>query len=58
MEKWDIKYSSVCKCGDPSQTMNHITEKCSIHSYTGGLPGIHKLENEAIKWLCDLKLDS
>lgn len=56
MEKWDIKNSSIYKCGDPSQTMNHITGECSIHSYTGGLPGIHQLENGAIK--CDLKLDS
>lgn len=46
-----------CEYGYPLQTTSlSILEECSIHLFKGGLSGINKLENGAIKWLDDLKI--
>lgn len=43
-ENWDFKDSNnTCECEDRRRTMNHNIEKCSINTYAGGLPCIHKL---------------
>lgn len=48
IEKWNFNDSPTYECEDPLQTMNHITEKCLIHSYPEESSGIHKLENGTI----------
>ena len=47
--------SPNCDCG-VLQTMCHIVNECPITHLHGGINYLHKLQDNATKWLADLKL--
>lgn len=52
-----FKDLATCECRNPRQTINDIAEECLVYLHQVQLPGIHELENGALEWLSDLKLD-
>jgi hypothetical protein len=55
MYKWGKVESLLCKCG-MYQTIHHIVDNCSQTLFVGGLEKLHKAEEDAVKWMENLKL--
>jgi hypothetical protein len=53
LHKWKIKDSPHCNCGQ-IQTIRHIVEECPQTRYERGITGLHRCDEEAIDWLCNL----
>lgn len=56
MNKWGLREDAACDCGDPSQTMFHITDCCPLRSFGGGIRELHEVTPAAIDWLSNLNL--
>ncbi|VVC37555.1 Hypothetical protein CINCED_3A006497 [Cinara cedri] len=57
MYKWGMRVTETCDCGYESQTINHITTKCSIRVFPGTMEDIHLVKNEAVEWMKNLDLE-
>jgi hypothetical protein len=49
--------SDLCECGEEAQTMDHIVQRCPIHSYPGTIEDIYNLTQHAANWLRKLNVD-
>lgn len=55
MHKWGKVESPLCECG-MHQTIRHIVDNCLQTHFVGGLEKLHKAEEDAVKWIENLKL--
>ncbi|XP_047992992.1 uncharacterized protein LOC125231576 [Leguminivora glycinivorella] len=53
--RWGISPSPACDCGEPIQTIAHITEECPERRFPGNMQDLLAITPEARDWL--LKLD-
>ncbi len=51
MHKWELSDSPACDCGDPHQTMIHLTDYCPIRRFPGGIQKLNEVSKESIVWL-------
>ena len=56
MHKWGYRSDPSCDCGEPNQTMLHISNHCPFRSFPGGIQELHQTTPRAISWLNDLDL--
>ena len=57
MLKWGLKDSSVCECGAPEQTVDHILDICPQHRPPSGREGIVSLDEDTRAWLASTGLE-
>ena len=57
MLKWGLKDSSVCECGAPEQTVDHILDVCPQHRPPSGREGIVSLDEDTRAWLASTGLE-
>ena len=57
MLKWGLKDSSVCECGAPEQTVDHILDVCPQHRPPSGREGIVSLDEDTRAWLASTSLE-
>ena len=57
MLKWGLKDSSVCECGAPEQTVDHILDVCPQHRPPSGREGIVSLDEDTRAWLTSTGLE-
>ena len=54
---WGLKDSSVCECGAPEQTVDHILDVCPQHRPPSGRDGIVSLDEDTRAWLASTGLE-
>ena len=52
--KWGQTLDQSCDCGVDMQSLNHVVNDCPLRSYSGGLVGLHALDEDALSWLREL----
>ena len=57
MLKWGLRDSSVCECGAPEQTVDHILDVCPQHRPPSGRQGIVSLDEDTRAWLASTGLE-
>ena len=57
MLKWGLKDSSVCECGAPEQTVDHILDVCPQHRPPSDRDGIVSLDEDTRAWLASTGLE-
>lgn len=55
--KWGIITSPECECGEPEQTIHHITWDCPIRRFHGELKDLVEATPTAIEWITHLDVD-
>ena len=51
MNKWGLCESAACDCGEPHQTMQHISDCCPLRGFNGGIKEILEVAPDAVSWL-------
>lgn len=49
--------SELCEIDGKIQTIELLNEECVVHSFPGGMEMLHLLEEDAVRWLSELKKD-
>ena len=57
MLKWGLNDYSVCECGAPEQTVDHILDVCPQHRPPSGREGIVSLDEDTRAWLASTGLE-
>ncbi|KAI8434197.1 hypothetical protein MSG28_012309 [Choristoneura fumiferana] len=55
--KWGWRDSALCECGEEAQTMEHIVQRCPLHSYSGSPGDLYNLTPDLMSWLGTLNVD-
>ncbi|KAI8431898.1 hypothetical protein MSG28_004452 [Choristoneura fumiferana] len=55
--KWGWRDSALCECGEEAQTMEHIVQRCPLHSYLGSPGDLYNLKPDTISGLGTLNVD-
>lgn len=56
LHRWNFTESPLCQCGEV-QTMDHIFQQCSIHSFNGDIFELNRLTENAVLWLENVNID-
>jgi hypothetical protein len=48
--RWGQATDPTCSCGAP-ETMSHIVNDCPLTCFSGGLPALHRADEDAVQWL-------
>ena len=49
--------SSMCACGHPTQSVQHVVVDCVIHNAPGGFAGLRHLDAATRTWSKELNID-
>ncbi|KAE8300548.1 hypothetical protein D5F01_LYC00693 [Larimichthys crocea] len=55
MQKWGLTDSVHCSCGDPLQTVEHVTTSCPRYRPPNGDRGLIDLDSNTLDWLAAME---